>query len=851
MRIAARSASDDRHGPRARHARHGRLHDSNVARHPRGGAVHAARGRRAPGWCRTDRQRSVHRRDDRRRADSPSYRTGAGRATAVNVPSPGTPGLRPGSGSLTPRASAGLTARYAEVVLPVPVPRTYTYEVPAELQHRVEPGARVIVPVQRRRVVGVVAAVNVAGPAVAAKPILAAPDGGGAPAISPPLLALGLWMSRYYGTPYGLALRALLPGALWSVDRPAGPPAQAERVVTLTAALPSLLERERAFKRAPKRRVAYEALEAIGGSSPVHHLVTRLGLSSAGLDGLVKQGLARYTELPRQRDPFAGLSSPPPPELTPAQRRIVDGILATAGGTPVLIQGVTGSGKTLVYLEVLRALVSTGKGAILLVPEIALTPQTVARVRGVFGDQVAVLHSGLSDGERADAWRALRRGERRVAVGPRSAVFAPVQHLGAIVIDEEHESSYKQGTAPRYHARDVAFERARLEGGGARVILGSATPSLETLHLAAAGKVVRFELPDRIGARPLPPVEVIDLRTAERVPDARGVPWTVALDDAVRGALARAEQVILLLNRRGFATYLQCPACGDVRTCPRCAIALTVHQTPAALRCHYCGHEEPIATACRACGSETQRMRGLGTQQLEHFVGLRFPEARIARMDLDTTSTKWAHHRVLARMAEGKIDILLGTQMIAKGLDFPNVTVVGVVDADTGLHLPDFRAAERTFQLVAQVAGRAGRGPKGGRVYVQTRAPEHPAIRAAAHHSVEAFAAAELPLRKAPNPAYPPHVGLARFVAAHEDAERARRVAMRVASWLERMNRERLADALDVLGPAPCPIERIKGRWRWHVLVKASEPRAIGRVVRALGRRARGVVVDRDPASLL
>jgi len=527
----------------------------------------------------------------------------------------------------------------------------------------------------------------------------------------------------------------------------------------------------------------------------------------------------------------------------------VAGILGTAAETPSLIQGVTGSGKTLVYLDVLRSVVATGTGAILLVPEIALTPQTVARVRGVFGDQVAVLHSGLSDGERADAWRALRRGERRLAVGPRSAVFAPVQRLGAIVVDEEHEPSYKQGTAPRYHARDVAIERARLEG--ARVILGSATPSLETLHLAATGKVVRFELPDRIGARPLPPVAVIDLRSAERVPDARGVPWTVALDEAVRGALGRGEQVILLLNRRGFATYLQCPACGDVRTCPRCAIALTVHQTPAALRCHYCGHEEVVPTVCRLCGQETQRMRGLGTQQLEHFVGLRFPEARIARMDLDTTSTKWAHHRVLERMEQGTIDILLGTQMIAKGLDFPNVTVVGVVDADTGLHLPDFRAAERTFQLVAQVAGRAGRGPRGGRVYVQTRAPDHHAIRAAAVHSVAQFAAAELPLRAPPHPAYPPHVGLARFVASHEDAGRAQRAAERVAAWLVRANTERLSGALSVLGPAPCPIERIKGRWRWHVLVKAAEPRAIGRVVRALGARARGVVVDRDPVSLL
>jgi len=738
--------------------------------------------------------------------------------------------------------------RYAEVVLPVPVPRTYTYRLPESLAGHVVPGARVVVPVRRRRVVGVVVAVDAPAPGVAAKSIEAAPDR--EPALSPALLELGRWISRYYGAPIGLALRALLPGALWSVSRPAGPAERTERVLLLTQALPSLLERERAFQRAPRRRVAYEALEALGGSAPVQHLVTRLGLSPAVLDGLVKQQLARYSTVPRARDPFAGLSSPPPPALTDAQREVVAAIGATPVEMPVLLQGVTGSGKTLVYLDVLRRVVASGDGAILLVPEIALTPQTVARVRGVFGDQVAVLHSGLSDGERADAWRALRRGERRVAVGPRSAVFAPVERLAAIVVDEEHETSYKQGTAPRYHARDVALVRAKLEG--ARALLGSATPSLETLHLAAAGRIRRFELPERIGARPLPPVEVIDLRSAPRVPEARGVPWTEPLDRAVRDALSRGDQVILLLNRRGFATFLQCPACGDVRECPDCAISLTVHQTPPALRCHYCGHEEPVPLSCRQCGAETQRMRGLGTQQLEHFVALRFPAARIARMDLDTTSTKWAHHRILERVAQGQVDILLGTQMIAKGLDFPNVTVVGVVDADTGLHLPDFRAAERTFQLVAQVAGRAGRGPRGGRVFVQTRAPDHHAIRAAAVHSVAEFAAAELPLRAPPQPAYPPHVGLARFVAAHEDPALAEAAAARVAAWLRRASAERLAGALMVLGPAPCPVMRLKARWRWHVLVKSAEARAIGRVVRAWGARPHSaVVVDRDPVSLL
>src|SRR5216683_1130570 len=729
---------------------------------------------------------------------------------------------------------------YATVVLPVPVSRSYIYEVPEALAARVVPGARVVVPLRRRSVVGVVteAISHLPSADIEIKPIAAAPDA--EPAISPALLELGRWMSDYYGAPLGLALRAILPGPLWSVARPAGPAAAAERLLVLTGnGLESLLERERRFKRAPQRRAVYETVEALGGSAPVSHLVRRLRLSRNALDGLVRQGLARIERVPEMRDPFADLSSPPPPDLTDDQRAAIRGIAATPVEQPVLIHGVTGSGKTLVYLEVLRGVVASGRGAILLVPEIALTPQTVARVRGVFGDKVAVLHSGLSDGERADAWRALRRGERRVAVGPRSAVFAPVQRLGVIVVDEEQEPSYKQGTSPRYHARDVAQVRARLEG--ARVIFGSATPSLETLHLARTGGARTFVLPARIGERPLPPVTVVDLRTAPRVPSAGAIPWSEPLDAAVQAALSRQEQVILLLNRRGFATYLQCPACGDVRDCPRCAIALTVHQTPAALRCHYCGHEE-------------QRMRGLGTQQLEHFLALRFPEARIARMDLDTTSTKWAHHRILDRVARREVDILLGTQMIAKGLDFPHVTVVGVVDADTALHFPDFRAGERTFQLVAQVAGRAGRGPLGGAVYVQSRAPTHHAIRAAAAHSVEAFAAEELPLRTPPHPAYPPHVGLARFLATAPVEADAQAAAERVALWLRRANDEQLGGALTVLGPAPCPITRLQGRWRWHLLVKAADPRALGRVMRAwrgLRRGVASVTVDRDPVSLL
>ncbi len=746
--------------------------------------------------------------------------------------------------------------RYVAVVLPVPVSRPYIYEVPAELADRVGRGARVVVPLRRRKVIGIVMeAVAGAAGSLDIKPITAAPDD--EPALSPALLELGRWLSDYYGAPLGLSLRALLPGPLWSVARPAGPAPAAERLFVLTGnGMDSLLERERRFKRAPKRRAVYETVEALGGSAPVSHLVGQLNISASVLDGLVQQGVARIERVPEMRDPFADLSSPPPPSLTEDQRAAVGGILETPVDKPVLLHGVTGSGKTLVYLEVLRSLVAAGHGAILLVPEIALTPQTVARLRGVFGDQVAVLHSGLSDGERADAWRALRRGERLVAVGPRSAIFAPVQRLGAIVVDEEHEPSYKQGSAPRYHARDAAARRAELER--ARLILGSATPSLETLDQVSQGHVARFALPDRVGAWPLPPVEIIDLRSAPRIPPAEAgvgggmIPWSEALDQAISGALERGEQVFLLLNRRGFATFVQCPACGNVPGCPQCAIALTVHQTPPAMRCHYCGHEERIPETCVVCGHATQRLRGLGTQQLEHFVGLRYPRARIARMDLDTTSSKWAHHHILERVASGDVDILLGTQMIAKGLDFPNVTVVGVVDADTGLHFPDFRAGERTFQLVAQVAGRAGRGPRGGRVFVQTRAPDHHAIRAAAAHSVAQFAAAELPLRSPPHPPYPPRTGLVRFVIATDDHARTAELAEKVAAWLRRAATERLEGMLTVLGPAPCPIMRLKGKWRWHVLVKSPEPRVLGRVVRAWRRKMhRAVTVDRDPISLL
>lgn len=804
-----------------------------------------------------------------------------------------------------------MTDHFALVALPLPLATPYTYRVPETLGDRVAPGARVVVPVRRRELIGIVVSVDADAPAAPAREVLAVPDA--EPTLPSPLLATANWMAGYYGAPLGLTLKSILPAGMWGesqvivslrnggpssggvagavlawLERQGGegsvaaaaralkrpvwdvierlarvdavtlrvqPPDTSagrltERVLALPAERPTLLERERLFKRKPKQRQLYETLEALGGTASIRHLAEQLGFGPAVVRGLVQTGLALVGHSELLRDPFSGSpASPPPPNLTPHQTTALAAINDLSPGDGALLFGVTGSGKTLVYLEAVRRALASGGGAIVLVPEIGLTPQTVSRFRGVFGDDIAVLHSGLSDGERTDAWRMLRRGERRVAVGARSAVFAPVPGLGMIVVDEEHEASYKNGETPRYNTRDVAGVRARLEG--ARLILGSATPSLETfVRTEATLRLLR--LPQRVGARPMPPVEVIDLRTAPKVAGTGPVAWSEALDAAIVATLARKEQGILLLNRRGYAAFLQCPDCGDVHQCPRCSISLTVHQSPAGLRCHYCGHEEPLPLMCRACANPVQQMRGVGTQQLERMLADRYPEARIARMDLDTTSTKWSHQRILASVEAGEIDLLIGTQMIAKGLDFPNVTLVGVVDADTGLYLPDFRSAERTFQLLAQVAGRAGRGPKGGRVLVQTRHPSHHALVWARQHDTEGFLREERALRA--DPPYPPATSLVNLLVSGPDEGEVGRRAAWVADWCTTLV-ERHALAITVLGPAPCPLVRIKDRWRWHVLLKGP-PESLGRVVRYAARRLRRegatrVVLDRDPVSLL
>jgi primosomal protein N' (replication factor Y) len=798
------------------------------------------------------------------------------------------------------------------VALPIPVLKPYSYAIPTSLADRVVPGTRVLVPVRARELFGVVLEVG-EGSVEGLRAVLLAPDS--EPLLPQSLLDLATWISNYYTTPIGLTVRAMLPPALWGSSRlvaqvleshavsggtsrdvlnllhraggrlaaaslarklkrpvwdtlqrlarngnvvletePAtpGPVPSSETVILLTRSIPSILERDSLFGRAARQRSAYEAIDALGGEALVNHLRTQLGFSTALLKGLVEKGVARLEIREKLRDPFSGIIGVPPPSPNQAQQAASRAIREMPAGEAALLWGVTGSGKTLVYLESFREEVERGSGAIVLVPEISLTPQAISRVIGVFGDTVAVLHSGLSDAERADAWRAVVSGQRRVVVGARSAVFAPVRDLAAIIVDEEHDASYKHGESPRYHARDVALKRASIEG--ARVVLGSATPSLETW--SARNRIVTVSLPQRVEARPLPQVTLVDMRSEPRVSESGPVPWSKMLDEAMSHVLDKNQQAILLLNRRGFAHFLQCAACGAVAGCPHCSISLTVHRTPARLRCHYCDHDEPVPAACRECGASTTKERGTGTQLLERWLAERYPEARLARMDADTTTARWSHSRILEAVESRNVDILFGTQMVAKGLDFPGVTLVGVVDADTSLHLPDFRSPERTFQLIAQVAGRAGRGPDGGRVLVQTRTPQHYALQTAAKHDFEAFAEHESEIRKAPP--YPPHVGLVNVVVSGLEEPQVANAAAEIADWLRGLVAKRTDGAIDVLGPAPAPLARIKRRWRWHVLYRGEDKVIFDRVTRYAARRAPHtdsahlrVVFDRDPVSVL
>ena len=625
-------------------------------------------------------------------------------------------------------------------------------------------------------------------------------------------------------------------------------------------AIRDLLGGRRSRARHEPMLAALNLLVEEGPLLPLATLRAQSRIGQAGLRELIERGLVALEDVELERDPLADLEVSPrqPPVLTLAQEgacREIASALERRNGEPApvfLLHGVTGSGKTEVYLQALERAVALGRRAIVLVPEISLTPQTVRRFAERFAGQVAVAHSGLSLGQQFDQWRRIRDGHYAVVIGARSAIFTPQPDLGLIVMDEEHEWTYKQQEpAPRYHARAVAEKLAELTG--AALVLGSATPDLESYHRAKTGRYRLLALEERVQAtedgsrsctvRPLPEVEVVDLRRELREGN-RGI-FSRSLGRAVAEALAAGEQVILFLNRRGTASFVQCRDCGHVPTCSACAVSLTYHAAEERLICHHCHRGRRLPQTCPQCQSPRIRFMGIGTEKVEEEAGWAFPGARLLRWDRDVTRRRGAHERILARFLAHEADILIGTQMVAKGLDIPAVTLVGVISADVGLNLPDFRSGERTFQLLEQVAGRAGRGPRGGRVIIQTYTPNHYAVEAAAAHDYAAFYEHEASLRQ--RLGYPPFGRLARLEYAHTNAGQAQKQALRLAAVLRRERDVRGIPNLDVMGPAPALVPRVRGRYRWQITLRGGDPaELLGELSFPLGW-----TVDIDPVSLL
>jgi primosomal protein N' (replication factor Y) len=755
------------------------------------------------------------------------------------------------------------TGLFAEIVFDRPLDQAYTYAVPDSLHAAIAIGKRVIAPFGKgdKPTTGYCVGLRTEAPSRAVKAITGVPDD--AALLTPNLLRLTRWLADYYLCGWGQVLQAILPAG---VRHAAG----VRRAVVVTAVPESQLPAEPP-KLAGKQAAALAELRREKQPIELRVLARRVHCGAGPIEALVQKGYARksFARVERDAGSFSGepeatarVASGSPLnkaiQLNPDQLRawapIEDAVRA---GTfkAFLLHGVTGSGKTELYLRAIEEVVRQGKEAIVLVPEISLTPQTIERFRGRCAE-VAVMHSHLGDADRATHWRRIAAGHVQVVVGARSAVFAPTRKLGLIVIDEEHETTFKQENIPRYHARDVAVMRARLEN--VPIIMGSATPALETWHNAQEGRYSLLRLPQRVADRPLPPVELVDLR--HEAP-GRGPHHAVGptLERAMRHALAAGGQVMLLLNRRGFSTHVYCPDCGHVLTCQHCDLALTYHKGRNALLCHYCGYETSPAQHCPQCQKAIIKYMGLGTEKLQAEIAQKFPDYVVQRMDSDTMDRPGSHARVLDAFRDGRIHILLGTQMIAKGLDFPNVTLVGVINADVGLHLPDFRAGERTFQLLSQVSGRAGRGPRGGRVLIQTYSPDHPCIALAAAHDYDTFVARELEQRKLHQ--YPPYQRLVRIVIRSLDQEAACQFADRLsgAFRLALEKETRRADspaALRILGPAEAPVFRLNGYYRFHFQLQSPSPAQLHRVLRdvlAAVRPPAGVdfQIDVDPFNML
>ncbi|WP_078430683.1 primosomal protein N' [Alkalihalobacterium alkalinitrilicum] len=593
-----------------------------------------------------------------------------------------------------------------------------------------------------------------------------------------------------------------------------------EQLVSLIDTLPQRAEKQIAIVHYFMNNV---------GKVPLIRLIELTDSSRSSVKALVDKGILIEKDEEFYRDPFLNeqFEQTKPLPLTEQQQQVTIPILTSIEENvhhTFLLHGVTGSGKTEIYLQVIERALSKGQEAIVLVPEISLTPQMVERFKGRFGSQVAVLHSGLSLGEKYDEWRKIHRKEVRVAVGARSAIFAPFENLGVIIIDEEHEGSYKQEEMPRYHARDVAIFRGQFYH--CPVILGSATPSLETFARAKVGRYELLTLGVRVNKGPLPTVDVVDMR--EELRAGNRSMFSIALFEKMQDRLNKKEQMVLLLNRRGFSTFVMCRDCGFVATCEHCDISFTYHKSNHSLKCHYCGHEERMISTCPSCASEHVRFFGTGTQRVEEELGKVLPEARVIRMDVDTTRRKGAHQKLLKDFGNGKADILLGTQMIAKGLDFPNITLVGVLTADTMLHLPDFRSSERTFQLLTQVSGRAGRHKLPGEVIVQTYTPEHYSIELVKEHDYVSFFQREMFIRK--NSGYPPYFHIALINVSHQELPKVIHVTEKITHFIK----EQLSNEANVLGPVASPVARIKDRYRYQCMIKYKNEPALGKILREI-----------------
>ena len=790
--------------------------------------------------------------------------------------------------------------RLVSVAVPVPFLDALTYSIPEHLPVPAV-GARVLVEVGNRLRTGCVVEIqNGASPDAsgvdASRNLKAIAEIVDAEAFIPPSIAgLCRWVADYYLCGIGDALAAAFPPGARHVERRTAGRRSAFRLRRVAALTPhgmSAVHAQRqsglppsesngndsvvdAVRLTDRQRTALEALEGAVAGLPTSELRDR-GVSTEVLNRLAARGLVSIRSEAEERSPFEDVAADVAPlqatrALTAEQAAAFDALAAQCDRRAfhvAMLQGVTGSGKTEIYLRLAQRVCADGRRALLMVPEIALTPAVARLFRTAFGDRVAIQHSALSDGERHDQWQRIRRGDVSVVVGTRSAVFAPLENVGLIIVDEEHDSSYKQEETPRYHGRDVAVVRGSREG--ALVVLGSATPSLETAQNAAAGKYSGQVLRRRVLDRPLAAVRIVNMRDeyAAAGPD---VIISQPLRDAIEDRLSRQEQVVVLLNRRGYATAVFCRQCGDTFDCPNCSISLTVHvyrhrREPAAAgkaagrapappvegraRCHYCNYSMRIPTRCRKCAAPYLEQTGFGTEKVEEQLRELFPAARVGRVDRDSVRRKGALTSVLSRFGNGELDILVGTQMIAKGHDFGRVTLVGVISADVGLAMADFRAAERTFQLITQVAGRSGRGERAGEAIVQTLYPEHYSIQLAARQDYDAFFAKELHFRK--SMLYPPLVAMVNVIVRGRSLEEAMQVAGDIA---KRLAPDAAALNLRLLGPAPAPLQRLRGEHRVQLFLKGTRRAEMREVLRAalseMPEVRRKVTVDVDPLNVL